>query len=296
MTSPETSIVVRTFNEERYLPGLLEAIEEQGYRDFEVINVDSGSNDRTVEIARRHGARLLSIKSEDFSFGYSLNVGVKAAAGRFVVLVSAHTEPFDDLWLEKIVEPLRESRVAMTYGRQYGTATSKLGEIRDLARDYGPERSVMAPPNFFANNANSAFLREQWDEHPFDQELPGQADIEWAKYWMERDYRVIYEPAAGIYHIHDETWSQVRRRYYREALASRMIGVWRPRSAVGLAMREAKYLVSDYLAAIRGGEVRSRGREILLFRVLKAHGTVSGLLDGKSMSMSMSSGRRDLFY
>jgi glycosyltransferase involved in cell wall biosynthesis len=294
VSAPETSIVVRTFNEEAHLSALLDAIEGQRYRDFEVINVDSGSYDRTTEIARRHGARLLQIAAEDFTFGYSLNVGVRAAVGRFVVVVSAHTEPLDDVWLEKIVEPLRQSGVAMVYGRQHGTATSKLGELRDLARTFGPERSVMAPPKFFANNANSAFLRELWDEHPFDQELPGQEDIEWAKYWMERGYRVIYEPAAGIYHIHDETWKQVRRRYYREAIASRKIGVWRPRSAVGLATREAGYLIADYVAAFRRGELRSRGREILLFRVLKAHGTVSGLLDGKAMSTS--SGRRDLFY
>jgi hypothetical protein len=41
MTHPETSIVIRTFNEERDLPRLLEAIHEQRYKDFEVIDVDS---------------------------------------------------------------------------------------------------------------------------------------------------------------------------------------------------------------------------------------------------------------
>ena len=79
MTRPETSIVIRTFNEERYLPALLDAIGNQRYQDFEVINVDSGSYDRTTEIARKRGARLLRITPENFTFGYSLNVGVEAA-------------------------------------------------------------------------------------------------------------------------------------------------------------------------------------------------------------------------
>ena len=148
MTRPETSIVIRTFNEERDLPRLLEAIHEQRYQDFEVIDVDSGSYDRTTAIAQEHGARLLRISSRDFTFGYSLNVGVEAALGKIVVLVSAHTEPHDVFWLERLIEPLRTEGLAMVYGRQFGTPKSKFGELRDLERTFGPERKVMAPPKF----------------------------------------------------------------------------------------------------------------------------------------------------
>ena len=163
----------------------------------------------------------------------------------------------------------------MVYGRQFGTPKSKFGELRDLERTFGPERKVMAPPKFFANNANSALLRELWESHHFDEILPGQEDIEWAKHWMERGYKVIYEPAAGIYHKHDESWRQVKLRYYREAVATRAIGVWGSQSAIGLAFQEIRYLASDTFAAVRGGELLSRGREIASFRALKAYGTVS---------------------
>ena len=53
--SPETSIILRTFNEERYVPDLLEAVSNQQYQDFEIVNVDSGSYDKTLEIVREHG-------------------------------------------------------------------------------------------------------------------------------------------------------------------------------------------------------------------------------------------------
>ena len=294
MTAPETSIVIRTFNEERHLPRLLEAIHEQRYDDFEVINVDSGSYDRTTEIAREHGARLRSISSQDFTFGYSLNVGVEAAAGRFVVLVSAHTVPYDDQWLENLVGPLRQESVAMAYGRQYGVASSKFGETRDLARTFGPERKVLTPPHYFANNANSAFLRELWTSHPFSEDLPGQEDVEWAKHWMDRGYKVIYEPNAGIYHIHDETWRQVKRRYYGEAVAHREIGVWRPRDAASLAASEAWRLAGDSVAALRSGRLFSLAPEIFRFRAMKGYGTISGLLNGKAVSTP--SGRQSLHF
>ncbi len=294
MSNPETSIIIRTFNEERYLPGLLRAIQRQRYRDFEIINVDSGSYDRTTEIARQHGARVLPISSADFTFGYSLNVGIQAARGTFVVIVSAHTEPVDDLWLESLVAPLRQESTAMVYGRQYGTLSSKYGEVRDLARTFGPRRRALKPPHFFANNANSAILRDLWRHHPFDETLPGQEDIEWAKYWMERGYQVVYEPRAGIYHIHHETWRQVRRRYYREALATRAIGIWGRGSALPLALREGRYLASDLADALRNGQLLDRGREIFLFRLNKAFGTISGLLDGKVLASP--AGRDALFF
>lgn len=294
MTRPETSIVIRTFNEERDLPRLLEGIRGQRYQDFEVIDVDSGSYDRTTAIVQEYGARLLRISSRDFTFGYSLNVGVEAALGKFVVLVSAHTEPYDELWLENLIAPLRDEGAAMVYGRQYGTPKSKFGELRDLARTFGPERKVMAPPKFFANNANSALLRELWESHHFDEILPGQEDIEWAKHWMERGYKVIYEPAAGIYHKHDESWRQVKLRYYREAVATRAIDVWGSRSAIGLAAREVQYFASDVLASLRQGELFSRWREIVTFRALKAYGTFSGLVGPKATPASAAG--QALFY
>ena len=76
----ETSIIVRAFNEQKHLPALFEAIGRQKYRDFETVVVDSGSYDRTRDIAQEHGARILRISSHDFTFGYSLNVGIESTS------------------------------------------------------------------------------------------------------------------------------------------------------------------------------------------------------------------------
>ena len=73
---PETSIIVRTFNEALFLGDLLEEIQGQTYQDYEVIVVDSGSFDGTVDIARSFGVQLVEIASRDFTFGFSLNKGI----------------------------------------------------------------------------------------------------------------------------------------------------------------------------------------------------------------------------
>jgi len=280
MTVPETSIVIRTFNEEKYLPTLLEAIISQTYKDFELIVVDSGSFDHTPEIAQRYCSKVLRIDSRDFTFGYSLNIGVEASDGQYVVIVSAHTEPLDASWLESLIAPLRDKGVAMVYGRQLGGETSMFGEVQDFRRTFGPERRILTPPEFFANNANSAIRKSLWEQHPFDETLPGLEDIEWSKYWMEKGYQVVYEPSATIYHIHQGNWRQVRWRYYREGVAAHWIGIKGCGHVPLEIIRGAKLLLGDLYWAARDGNVWKMIPEIVLFRLNKTLGTAKGLLDG----------------
>ena len=53
------SIIIPTLNEEKYLPLLLESIKKQSFADYEIIVADAGSKDRTVEIAKNYGCRIV---------------------------------------------------------------------------------------------------------------------------------------------------------------------------------------------------------------------------------------------
>lgn len=279
---PDISIVIRAFNEEKHLPALFDGLASQTLTDFETIVVDSGSFDRTREIAEARATRLVRIPQQDFTFGHSLNVGILAGAGRYLAIISAHTLPSSPQWLERLIEPLRQDRVAMVYGRQEGWKTSKFSEIMDFERTFGPDRKVLDPPHFFANNANSAVKRDLWEKHRFDETLPGLEDIEWAKFWMEKGMKVVYEPAASLYHIHDESWPQVRRRYYREGQAAKWIGIRRRRDLPREASRELGCLAADCLRALQTGRWLSLP-EITRFRYEKNRGYFGGVLDGALM-------------
>jgi 2-desacetyl-2-hydroxyethyl bacteriochlorophyllide A dehydrogenase len=291
MSQPEISVVIRTFNEEKFLPDLLDALNLQFFQDFETIVVDSGSMDRTREIAARKANKLLPIESHDFTFGHSLNVGIQAAAGKYIAIISAHTLPFNPDWLGKLTEPLHDNNTAMVYGRQLGGKSSKFSETQDMRRTFGPKRAVLRPPRFFANNANSAVRKDLWQQHPFDEGLLGLEDIEWAKYWMERNYQVVYEPAAALFHIHEENWRQIRRRYYREAVAARWIGIKGPGQAIASPVLETARLIFDWGRFLFSNDERQSGathfwamvRETTRFRANKSIGTVKGLLDGGIM-------------
>jgi len=181
MRPVEASIIVRTLNEARYLPDLLEAIDAQRseFRS-EVIVVDSGSTDGTVDIAKAHGCRILTIAREEFSFGRSLNIGCQAADGRYLVMISGHCVPCHGSWLQRLVTPLADGLAAYTYGRQLGGPETHWSEHRIFAK-YFPEQTAIPQQGIYCNNANSALLRTAWETHQFDETLTGLEDMHLAQ-------------------------------------------------------------------------------------------------------------------
>ena len=300
--TPETTVIVRTFNEQRDLPGLFDALDRQHYRDFEVIVGDAGSCDRPREIAEDRADRLIRSSRHDFTFGYSLNAGFKATTGRFVAMVSAHTIPRDEDWLETLVAPLREENTAMSYGRQLGVPSSRFGEAQDFERIFGPKPRIERPGHFAANNANAAIRRDLWEQRPFDESLLGLEDIDWAKHWMELGNRVVYEPRAALYHIHEETWAQIRNRYYREAVAARSIGILGRRDIVREVIKEFINGLIDLGCAFRAEAnpvsqrltLAQRLREIVYFRMHKNIGAVRGLF--KTQALETRSEREEMLF
>ena len=98
------SIIIRTLNESKYLPELLEGIKQQLLPEIsvETIIVDSGSKDETINIAKNHNCKIVHIAKSEFSFGKSLNIGCEAANGEILVFVSGHCVPVDMNWIKNL--------------------------------------------------------------------------------------------------------------------------------------------------------------------------------------------------
>ena len=119
------SVVIRSYNEDEHIERLLLGLEAQRVKAHEIILVDSGSTDRTVEIARRYVDEIVPIDKAEFTFGRALNRGIEAASGDICVFPSAHVYPLYDTWLEKLAAPFRDARVVLAYGRQSGNHLNK---------------------------------------------------------------------------------------------------------------------------------------------------------------------------
>ena len=272
------SIVIRTYNEARYLPNLLQAIDAQGFPadQREVIVVDSGSTDDTRQIAQQRNCRLVDIAKEDFSFGRSLNLGCAAARGDFLVFVSGHCVPQGPEWLKRLLLPFEDQQVAYTYGRQVGGPSSQFSEQR-LFEKYFPAQGPASQPDFFCNNANAALRRSLWEAYPFDEELPGLEDMALAKQLLQAGKGgVAYVPEAVVGHFHHETWAQVKRRYERESIALQHIMPEIHLNFVDFLRYWLSAVFLDWGAALEQQRFFSQAVNIALFRFFQFYGSYQG--------------------
>jgi len=287
------SVIIRTYNESRYLPQLLQALRSQTVRpqELDIIVVDSGSNDATIEIATGAGCKLMHIDKHEFSFGRSLNRGCNAAKGDVLVFVSGHCVPASNQWLQELSRPLASGEAAFSYGRQEGGAETKFSE-HQLFEKYFPAKSITRLNQFFCNNANAALLRQVWERYRFDEELTGLEDMELARRLVDAGMKIAYVPTASVFHHHHESWSQVKRRYERESLALHKV---MPSVHVNLA-DALRYFIAgvlgDWAKATSQRQFLRRASEIVAFRFCQ----FSGVWRGHNMHQPKSREMKERYF
>lgn len=279
------SIVIRTLNEARYLESLLRSIGEQKTNglNHEVVLVDSGSTDGTLEIADRHGCRIHHISREEFSFGRSLNFGCEAASGDILAITSGHCVPTDPRWLQRLCQPILDGKAEYTYGRQLGGPSSQFSECRIFAKYY-PDQARVPQEGFFCNNANSALLRSAWEALRFDEDLTGLEDMELAQRLVRGGGKIAYVADSVVFHHHQESWKQVRRRFEREAIALQKI---MPQVHVSL-FDTLRYVTTsvwkDWTSARREGCASGRLGDIFRYRWNQYLGSYKGNHEHRKLS------------
>ncbi|MEY8210682.1 MAG: glycosyltransferase family 2 protein [Gammaproteobacteria bacterium] len=281
------SIIIRTLNEELYLDELLLAIGRQASERFnvEVVLVDSGSEDNTLKIAKRHGCRIVTINRQDFSFGRSLNMGCEVAHGQILIAISGHCVPVDECWLESLCSPIADEAAVYTYGKQMGSEYSRYGERRVFEKYYA-DLSAVPQDGFFCNNANAALDRNVWLGNRFDEELTGLEDMALAKKLTSQGLKIGYVSEACVYHHHDETWGEITRRFERESIALQSI-----MPQVHIRKRDlVRYIFTsiwfDSKTALKERVFWGKCIEILVYRCCQYWGSYKGNHDQRRLSFA----------
>jgi len=275
LKTPAISIIIRSFNEAAHIGRLLAGVYAQTVRDFEVIIVDSGSTDGTVEAARKWPVRTLAIDPRVFSFGRSLNIGCAAARGEYLVFTSAHCYPVRSNWLEKLVAPLTSREIAVSYGKQRGNGRSRFSEQRIFAQWF-PDHPILRQSTPFYNNANAAARRSLWKALPFNEELTGLEDLEWGKRLLERGYYISYTPEAEVVHEHNETYRRIYNRYLREAIAIHRVMPEESFSLLDFGRLFMWNILKDYRQARREEQLIKQLAAVPSFRLMQFWGTYRG--------------------
>jgi len=285
------SIVIRAYNEEKYIGRLLEGIQQQTIKDVEILLVDSGSTDGTVSISESFGARVVRIPSSEFTFGRSLNLGIQEATGELIVIASAHVYPVYPDWLESLLRPFEDKNVALTYGKQRGPDSAKFSE-QQIYQHWYPDVSQWHQATAFCNNANAAIRKNLWQQNPYDESLTGLEDLAWGKWAKEQGYAIAYMAEAEIIHVHNETPKGIFNRYRREAMAFKKIYPEAHFSYYDFVRLTTMNILSDLWHAAREEVLWKNMTSILQFRYMQFHGTRMGHRETSLLTPQL----RETFY
>jgi len=224
MKDPLVSIVMRSFNEAWALRETLPALQAQEYRNWELIVIDSGSTDGSVELIRQARPRhFVQIQPHDYHPPRVMNHGVRLAGSNFVIFLNADATPQGSHWLRPLVRLLFNPRVAAVYGRQIPRPDCRAVYARDYAACFGPQHTAARRDDFFSM-VSSGIRKDIWAGRGFNENLQYSEDDEYARWCRARGCRVLYAPGSCVMHSHNYTPAQAAKRSFGEGRA--LAAVW----------------------------------------------------------------------
>jgi GT2 family glycosyltransferase len=205
---PTVSVVIVNYNGERYLDKLLESLEHQTFKDFEIIFVDNMSKDNSLFLVKKHQGRLpIRVIENEENVGFCLanNMGFQASNGEYICFLNNDTF-VDPRWLELLVKRAEtDTKIgAVTCSILYPGS----GKVKEGPMLYDIYGATLCPANerfFYGTGASLLVKRDLLCRiGVFDPKLfMYQDDVDLC--WRIRlyGYEIAYEPKAICYHLKD---------------------------------------------------------------------------------------------
>ncbi len=296
MSEPLISVVVLNWNGLDYLDRCLESLERQNFRDFEVVLVDNGSTDGSVERVRERCGEIfrLVLLPENRGFCGGNNVGIRASRGRLIALLNNDTEVDPD-WLATLAAAAERSgprvgmwasRVMIDSRRTHFDSTGLLvypdgicrsrGWLEKDVGQYDAEEEILAP-----NGCAALYRRDLLDEVGlFDERyFAYMEDLDLGLRGQLAGWRCLYEPGAVVYHKKSSTTgkhSKFKAFYVERNRIWNLAKLMPPGSAALSGLRTLeRYILQAYAAAayrgVSGNFARDYSKRELFVVLVRAY-------------------------
>lgn len=280
------SVIIPTLNAQKYLRALLERLKEQVLpkgEQMEILLMDSGSDDRTIEIAEGVAKeweeqeillRILPVKREEFDHGGTRNLAWKKAEGEYIFFLTQDALPCDDRYISNMLLLLLSEEgessangrnasdgklrpVVMVSGRQIPYPDANPVERLTRAFNYPAESFLRGREDiarlgikaYFFSDACAVYRRSFLEEMGgFEEPIPTNEDMLAAARAFARGYRIGYCAKGAVFHSHNFSLRyQYRRNFDVSAFLTMYAGEIESAGTTGEGIRMVLYTEKELL-------------------------------------------------
>lgn len=195
----KVSVVIIAKNEEASIARCIKSIKKQSYKNKEIIVVDDGSTDKTGEIARKTGAKVVRNK-KNLGIARSFNVGIKASKGDVIITFHADAEMIGEDWIKNIVETLGQEGVGAVTGSRVPKFLKKPNPVEKVHLYFGGGYIPSAPTetseiNWLPTRCDAFKKKALKDAGYFNPKLRVSGDcIDISTKLKNKGYKLLIEP------------------------------------------------------------------------------------------------------
>ncbi|WP_228850343.1 glycosyltransferase family 2 protein [Aegicerativicinus sediminis] len=217
MDYPLISIVVPVKNGIDTLPNLFEGLEKQTiYNQTEIIIIDSGSNDGSVEFVKNKNAILIQIDPKSFNHGATRNIGVSESSGEYLFFTVQDAWTEDDFLLERMLSHFKDEEVVGVCGQQivphhndknpHEWFRPQSNPVPKFVNFKGDEDFERLTPKEKKNacgwdNVVAMYRKSILVQNPFPSVIFGE-DMLWAKNVLTLGFTLVYDYSCRVNHYH----------------------------------------------------------------------------------------------
>jgi glycosyltransferase involved in cell wall biosynthesis/GT2 family glycosyltransferase len=259
------AVVIPVKNGERYLEEVLAAVRAQSVD--EILVIDSGSRDRSLQIVRDANVELVQVEPHAFQHGRTRNFGVARTSSELVCFLTQDATPLPG-WTDAYREAFAlDERVGAAYGPHVPRPDASpmiARELEEFFAGFSPDgRPVVQRlgDDAFLSNVNACYARNCWEQVRF-REVTYSEDQAFGRDLLRAGWRKVYHPAAAVLHSHDYAFADFMRRYFDEYRGLRQtIGHVEPFSLKGAVAHAGRSVIGDqrWLRS-KGASARTRAR------------------------------------
>ncbi len=211
----KVSICITVKNEEKTIIRLLESLIYQTKKPDEIIIVDGGSQDKTVQIIEHYQKKYKNILllKEKCGIAKGRNLAIEVSKNNIIAQIDAGCIAKKN-WLEKIIKPLRHNSVGVSAGFYIMTDSSDLQKAQNLFMGVHPKK--YDSENYLPSARSVAFKKEVWEEvGGYDERLQkGGEDTKFFISCVKNKIRIVRVGEAKV--IWEETKNMSIKDFYRK--------------------------------------------------------------------------------